>query len=289
MGVSAAPSFPRWCHEGFEVTNHARLVFVTGASSGLGQALALRYYQAGYRLALAARQVAAVEAWAQNNQMTADRFEVYAVDVTLPQSLRAAAEACMASQGLPDVVLACAGMSVGVDTAAAADLTVMRETFLTNNLGTAATFSPFLPMMRQRQSGSLVGLGSVNGIRGFAGHGANCPSKAAMINYLECLRLECKGTGVHVVTICPGYVATRLTAGNEFSMPFLLQPQEFADRAFKAINAGVGYRVIPWQMGVVAKVLRLLPNWVFDAAFAGRKRKPRKNGGANTVEEHPNL
>ena len=266
------------------MTSQARLVFVTGASSGLGQALAFRYYQAGYQLALAARQVASVKAWAQSNQITPDRYEVYSVDVTRPQSLRAAAEQCMAKQGLPDAVLACAGMSVGVDTAEAADLEVMSQTFLTNNLGTAATFSPFLPGMRQRHSGVLVGLASVNGIRGFAGHGANCPSKAAMINYLECLRLECKGTGIQVVTICPGYVATPLTQGNEFSMPFLLQPPEFADRAFKAIKAGASYRVIPWQMGVVAKVLRLLPNWVFDAAFAGRKRKPRKNMGTNASE-----
>ena len=265
-------------------SHHAPLVFVTGASSGLGQALALRYYQAGYRLALAARQVVAVNVWAQSNHLATDRYQIYAVDVTQSQSLRSAAARCLEIQGLPDVVLACAGMSVGVDTADDTDLAVMGQTFLTNNLGTAATFSPFLPMMRKRRSGTLVGLGSVNGIRGFAGHGANCPSKAAMINYLECLRLECKGSGVHVVTICPGYVATPLTAGNQFSMPFLMQPQEFADRAFRAIQAGVSYRVIPWQMGLVAKVLRLLPNWIFDAAFAGRKRKPGKNRGSTTVE-----
>ncbi len=268
------------------MTNPVGLVFVTGASSGLGRALALRYYQAGYQLALAARQAGAVEAWAKNNQMMAERYDIYEVDVTQPQSLRAAATRCMAKQGLPDVVLACAGISVGVDTADEADLAVMHQTFLTNNLGTAATFSPFLPMMRERRSGTLVGLGSVNGIRGFAGHGANCPSKAAMINYLECLRLECKGSGIQVVTICPGYVATPLTAGNEFSMPFLLQPEAFAEQAFRAIGVGVSYRVIPWQMGVVAKLLRLLPNWVFDAAFAGRKRKPRKRVSASRAESN---
>lgn len=268
------------------MTNPAGLVFITGASSGLGQALALRYCQAGYRLALVARQVDRVTVWAQNNQISADRYAVYEADVTQPQSLRAAASRCLEKQGLPDVVLACAGISVGVDTADEADLAVMHRTFLTNNLGTAATFSLFLPLMRERRSGTLVGLGSVNGIRGFAGHGANCPSKAAMINYLECLRLECRGSGIQVVTICPGYVATPLTAGNQFSMPFLLQPDVFAEKAFRAIGAGASYRVIPWQMGVVAKLLRLLPNWAFDAAFAGRKRKPRTSDRAGREDSN---
>lgn len=263
----------------------ARLVFITGASSGLGQALAWRYYQAGYTLALAARQAGTIADWAQSHQMTTARYQIYQVDVTQPESLRIAAQQCLANQGLPDVVVACAGMSVGVDTAEPSDLAVMRQTFLTNNLGTAATFSPFLSKMLERHSGTLVGLASVNGIRGFAGHGANCPSKAAMINYLECLRLECKGTGVQVVTICPGYVATPLTAANTVSMPFLLQPHEFADRAFQAIESGASYRVIPWQMGVVAKALRLMPNRLFDALFAGRKRKPRKTEAITTGEK----
>jgi short-subunit dehydrogenase len=252
-----------------------KLVFVTGASSGIGQALAWQFYQAGYSLALVARRTEEIKTWANARQISADSYKIYSADVANSDSIAAAAAGCMAQQGLPDVVLACAGMSVGVDTEERGDLDVMTQTFLTNNMGTAATFHPFIKAMKQRQSGTLVGLASVNGIRGFAGHGANCPSKAAMISYLECLRLELNGSGIKVVTICPGYVATPLTRNNTASMPFLLQPDVFARRALPVIEAGVGYRVIPWQMGVVAKLLRLLPNWVFDRAFAGRARKPR--------------
>jgi short-subunit dehydrogenase len=120
-----------------------------------------------------------------------------------------------------------------------------------------------------------VGISSVNGIRGFPGHGAYCASKAAVIGYCESLRLEMRGTGVHVVTISPGYIDTPLTHGNRHSMPFLMQPSDFADKALDAIEASVSYRVIPWQMGVVAALLRLLPNAVFDRLFAGRPRKRR--------------
>ena len=252
-----------------------KLAFITGASSGLGQALARRYYLQGFQLALVGRRTAEIEAWLAGQNFEAERCRIYGADVAHADSVIAAGHACMAAQGVPDVVLACAGMSVGVDTAQRTDLTVMAQTFATNNLGTAATFHPFLAAMRARASGTLVGMGSVNAVRGFAGHGANCPSKAAMVNYLECLRLELRESGVKVVTLCPGYVATALTQGNQFSMPFLLQPDEFAQRAWEAIDAQVSYRVIPWQMGVVAKVLRVLPNWAFDKAFSGRARKAR--------------
>ena len=176
------------------------------------------------------------------------------------------------------MVIATAGISVGMDTGVRGDLDVMARVFAVNNIGMAATFHPFLVAMRQRGSGSLVGIGSVNGVRGFPGHGAYCASKAAVISYCESLRGELRDSGVRVVTLCPGYVDTPLTQGNRYGMPFLLTAAAFADKAFKAIEAGVSYRVIPWQMGVVAKLLRLLPNWAFDAVFAKRPRKRRVDG-----------
>jgi short-subunit dehydrogenase len=153
----------------------------------------------------------------------------------------------------------------------------MRDTFAINNTGVAATFHPFLAGMQARGSGALVGLASVAAIRGLPGHGAYCASKAGVVAYCESLRGECRGSGVRVVTIVPGWIATPLTAGNRYKMPFLMQPGDFADRAYRAIEAGASYRVIPWQMGVVAKLLRLLPNPLFDRLFAGRGRKKRRS------------
>ena len=177
--------------------------------------------------------------------------------------------------GLPDVVIASAGISVGVDSADFADLAQLRATFETNNLGMAATFQPFLQPMRARRSGTLVGIASVSGIRGLPGHGGYCASKAAVISYCESLRGECRPFGVKVVTIAPGYIATPLTSRNRYAMPFLMPAPAFAEKAFKTIEAGVSYRVIPWQMGVVAKLLRVLPDALFDRLLAGRARKRR--------------
>lgn len=256
----------------------APLVFITGASSGIGQALALRYYRAGYRLALVARREAELQAWAREQGLDAGRWAVYGADVRDIVSITGAGRACLAAQGLPDVVIANAGISIGIDSAVFEDLEVMRSIYETNNLGLAATFQPFIAAMNARGSGALVGIASVAGIRGLPGHAAYCSSKAAVISYCESLRGECRPSGVKVVTICPGYIDTPLTRQNRYSMPFLMQPADFADRAYEAITAGASYRVIPWQMGVVAKLLRLLPNALFDKLLAGRPRKHRAGG-----------
>ncbi|MDF1486314.1 SDR family oxidoreductase [Ramlibacter sp. H39-3-26] len=253
----------------------APLAFITGASSGIGQALAWRYHQAGWRLALVARRASVVEDWARAHGVAADRCAVYAADVTDTGAIAAAARACIAAQGLPDHVVANAGISIGMDSAEREDLDVMARTLATNVTGMAATFHPFVAPMRARGKGTLVGIASVAGIRGLPGHGAYCASKAAAIAYCESLRGELRDAGVRVVTLCPGYVDTPLTRQNRYGMPFLLRPGDFADRAFAAIAAGASYRVIPWQMGVVAKLLRLLPNPVFDRLLAGRPRKHR--------------
>lgn len=255
------------------------LVFITGASSGIGRALAECYWRMGWRLALVARREAEMKSWVDAHGISADSYQIYGADVSQPDSIIAAGQACIARQGLPDVVIANAGISIGMDTAERTDLDVMARVFATNNLGLAATFHPFVAAMVRRGSGRLVGMGSVAGIRGLPGHGAYCASKAAVLSYCESLRGELRGSGVRVVTICPGYVDTPLTRENRYTMPFLLRPEEFAEKALKVIESGASYRVIPWQMGVAAKLLRLLPNAWFDRLLQGRPRKHRQGQG----------
>jgi short-subunit dehydrogenase len=255
----------------------AKLVFITGASSGIGQALALRFYQAGYSLALIARRPSVLEQWATENTLETSRYCCYGADVSVIDSIVDAGNACIVRQGLPNVVIANAGFSTGVDTLERQDLDVMAQIFATNTVGVAATFHPFLSGMLLRGDGVLVGIGSVHGIRGMPGHGAYCASKAGLISYCESLRGELRASGIKVVTICPGYIDTPLTQLNTYSMPFLMPVTDFAKKAYLAIDTKVSYRVIPWQMGVMAKLLRLLPNWAFDRVFAGRPRKARNH------------
>ena len=251
------------------------LVLITGASSGIGQAMALHYAQQGTRLALVARRSEAMQSWLDAHAIPAENYAIYCADVANTQQMAGVAQACIAQQGLPDVVIANAGISIGVDTSIPEDLAVMARVMTTNVMGVAATFGPFIAPMVARGTGTLAGIGSVAGIRGLPGHGAYCASKAAVISYCESLRGELRASGVKVVTLCPGYIATPLTQNNQYTMPFLMQPEVFAQKAVQAIAVGSSYRVIPWQMGVVAKLLRVLPNALFDRLFAGRPRKPR--------------
>lgn len=251
------------------------LVVITGASSGLGQALAWQYYQSGYALALMARRESEMQQWVRAHGLDAARVRIYAADVARTDSIVAACQRCLAEQGVPEVVIANAGISIGIDSGERGDLDVLAQIFATNNVGLAATFHPFLAAMKARGSGRLVGIASVASVRGLPGHGGYCASKAAVVAYCESLRGELRGTGVRVVTICPGYVDTPMTRKNRYRMPFLMSAEAFARRAIAVIAAGQSYRVIPWQMGLVAAVMRLLPDRVFDWLAAGRPRKRR--------------
>ena len=181
-----------------------RLAFITGASSGIGQALAWRYHQAGWRLALVARRTGEIARWAEAQGLPPDRWHAYGADVSDTDSIVAAGRDCLARQGVPDTVIANAGISIGIDSAVRADLDVLARIYATNNVGLAATFHPFIEPMAARGSGRLAGIASVAGIRGLPGHGGYCSSKAAVISYCESLRGELRSSGVRVVTIAPG-------------------------------------------------------------------------------------
>ena len=141
----------------------AKLVFITGASSGIGQALALAYYEAGFNLALIARRTEEIKSWSNQHDIRPERYKIYSSNVSDIDDIVATGKVCIATQGLPDVVIANAGISVGVDSAIREDLDQLALTFATNNIGLAATFHPFIDGMRQRKSGKLVGIASVAG------------------------------------------------------------------------------------------------------------------------------
>lgn len=255
-------------------------VFITGASSGLGMALAREYATRGALLGLVARRADMLHELA--NSLPGGPHRIYALDVTDHAVLAEAAYDFLKAAGGVDIVIANAGVSAGTLTELAEDLPVFERIVDINLTAMVATFTPFIDaMQRQAQAGGsgcrLVGIASVAGIRGLPGAAAYSASKAAVISYCESLRLEMRRHGIKVVTIAPGYIDTPMTRSNAYPMPFLMPAERFAARAAEAIAAGVSYRVIPWQMGVVARLLRLLPNWLYDLAFSRAPRKARQN------------
>ncbi len=247
-------------------------VFITGASSGIGAGLARFYAARGYQLGLVGRRADALEALV--DALPGDHH-IYALDVTDRKALHRAAQAFKAL-GPVDIVIASAGISVGTVTEALEDFEVFQKIMQTNVMATVSTFEPFIADMKLAGRGALVGISSVAAVRGLPGAGAYSASKAAVRNYCESLRVELHGSGVKVVTLAPGFIRTPMTAQNPYTMPFLMPVDQFARKAVRAIDRGVSYTVIPWQMGWVGRLLRCIPNVLYDHFAAKRERKPRQ-------------
>ncbi len=253
---------------------------ITGASSGIGLALARFYLERGVIVAAIARRSDLLQSLALEfpNQVFP-----YALDVRDAAALQLAARDIISRVGIPNIVIANAGVSVGTLTEYAEDESVFRQVMDINVLGMVQTFQPFLAAMRAATltpgpspgGFTLVGIASVAGFRGLPGAGAYSASKAAAISYLESLRVELRNTGIKVVTICPGYIKTPMTDINPYAMPFILDARVAAARMARVIENGTSFSVVPWQMGIVGWVLKRLPNGLYDRLFVDAPRKPR--------------
>ena len=248
-------------------------IIITGASSGLGKALAKHYASLGSTLGLIARNKTSLESLVNELPDTDSVF--YDIDVRDVESMQSAASDFIQHYGCPDIVIANAGISQGTLTEYAEDSKIFESILATNVTGIVNTFQPFITVMRTQGKGNLVGVSSVASCRGLPGASAYSASKAAANSYLESLRVEMYGSGVSVITICPGYIVTPMTANNPFQMPFIMTAETAAKKIVRIINHKKIFSVIPWQMGIVARILKLLPNFVYDRLFSIMPRKPR--------------
>ena len=251
-----------------------RRIFITGASSGIGEALARHYAGADTEIGLFARRRELLEQLASS---LPGRTAIYAADITDAAAISSAAKDFLARFGAPDLVIANAGISIGTRADEIEDVEKLRRVLEVNVTGLAATLSAFAPSMRAAGRGVLCGIASVAGFRGLPGASAYSASKSAARTWLEALRVELAGSGVSVVTICPGYIDTPMTQVNKYRMPFIISADDAARRFARAIAARKRLAIIPWQMNLLFLVLRTAPGWLFDR-FA--QRAPRKSRDA---------
>ena len=257
-------------------------IFITGASSGIGNALAheyaKRYANTQSTLGLAARRSEHLQQLASELQ---NQYKItcaiYPLDVRDATALEAAAQNFMQQHGTPDIVIANAGVSRGTLTADKTDFKAIQSIFDINVIGLVYTFQPFIAAMKAAGQGQLVGVASVAGIRGIPGSGAYSASKAAVISYCESLRTEMQHFNITVSTIAPGYIRTPMTDLNPYKMPFLMDADVFAHKFANAVEAKVRFKIIPWQMGVVARLMRFIPPVLWDWAMKNAPQKMRMN------------
>lgn len=253
-------------------------IFITGASSGIGNALAHEYAKRFPNnksiIGLVARRSEHLQKLASELQTQYQiTCAVYPLDVRDSAALEAAAQDFITRFGAPDIVIANAGVSRGTLTEHKADTPAFQAIMDINVLGMVHTFQPFIAAMKQAGHGQLVGIASVAGIRGLPGAGAYSASKAAVISYLESLRVEMTRDNIAVTTIAPGYIRSPMTDINSYKMPFLMDVEVFAQKFAHAVESKRRFVVIPWQMGMLARFMRFIPPFLWDFAM---KKAPHK-------------
>jgi len=257
-------------------------IFITGASSGIGLALA-REYASQYAdenlvLCLVGRKFAALEDIARElESLPKTTCVTYALDVRDSAVLQNAASDFMMRYGTPNIVIAAAGVSRGTLTEHEEDIPAFQAIMDINVMGMVHTFSPFITAMKNSTDAQtqLVGIASVAGIRGLPGAGAYSASKSAAISYLESLRIEMQRYGITVTTVAPGYIRTPMTNINAYKMPFLMEADVFAKKCITAIEHQRRFIIIPWQMAWVAKLLRFIPAALWDWLMRNAPHKER--------------
>ncbi len=255
-------------------------VFITGASSGIGEALAHEYAKrhknSNAIIGLASRRSEHLQKLQQSLENNYNiQCAVYPLDVRDHRALAAAAADFMQKHGAPDVVIANAGVSSGTLTEQQQDIAAFQAVMDINVLGLVHTFQPFISAMRDAGKGQLVGIASVAGVRGLPGASAYSASKAAAIAYLESLRVEMLHHNITVTTIAPGYIRTPMTDINTYRMPFLMDADIAAHKFVNAIENKRRFIVIPWQMGWVARLMRFIPPVLWDFLAKNAPHKPR--------------
>jgi len=248
-----------------------KVVLITGASSGIGEALAVELGRRGAAVGLLARREEVLREVAAKVETAGGRAFAVAVDVRDAGEVKAAASKVSEQFGRIDVLIANAGIGE-ITLARDFDIEVVTQILSVNVLGAMNSVAAVLPEMVARGSGQIVGISSLAAYRGMPGSGAYCASKAALSTFFESLRTELRPRNVFVTTIHPGFIDTPMTRGRNQPMPFLLKPDRAAKMMLRAIEARRRTYAFPWQLAVVARIGKWLPAALHDRVFANATR-----------------
>jgi NAD(P)-dependent dehydrogenase (short-subunit alcohol dehydrogenase family) len=248
-----------------------KVVFLTGASSGIGEGLALALAKRGAALGLVARRADLLDDLVSRCTAAGSQSRAFACDVTDSSTLAAAAEAFASEFGHIDVLIANAGVSgVDIETRRYQPEGVERVIDI-NLMGAVNAVHAVLPAMLARGSGHLVAISSLAGIRGLPGSAAYSASKAGMTAFFESVRLDVAHKGIYVTIIQPGFIRTPLTSARASKMPFLMELDDAIPHFLRAIERKKRFAAFPWQLASIVRAARYMPAWLYDR-LAGKAR-----------------
>lgn len=240
-----------------------QVVFITGASSGIGQSLAVELGRRGASLGLLARRAEMLEGIVSEVEKAGGRALALPADVTDAAAVQSAADSLRKRFGKIDVLIANAGVGA---TTHAKDLKAdeVAAVININVLGVVNSVTAVVSQMVEQGSGHLVAISSLAGYRGLPKSGAYCASKAAVSSFFESLRLDLRGTGVDVSIIHPGFIKTALTSGRQADMPYLMELDVATGKILRAIEARKKSYAFPWQLASIVRAAMIFPNSLYD-------------------------
>jgi short-subunit dehydrogenase len=248
-----------------------KVIFLTGASSGIGEALALAMAKRGATLGLVARREELLREVAEKCEQNGGKTRYFAVDVTDAKAVAEAAKSLRNEFGKIDVLIANAGVGGNNSETRNFNHEAVAKVININLLGAVNAVSAVLPSMLENKSGQLVAVSSLAGFRGLPKSAAYSASKAGMTAFFESVRLDVRKSGVAVTIIQPGFIKTPLTSGRENKMPFIMELDDSIPLFLRAIEKRKKFAAFPWQLASLARAGKFSPSWLYDK-IAGRAK-----------------
>ncbi len=244
-----------------------KIIFLTGASSGIGEALAIALAQRGATLGLLARRGELLKEIASKCEKSGGRARCFAVDVTDAEAVAKAAKTLRNEFGKIDVLIANAGIGGNDSETRNLNAEAVAKVININLLGAVNAVSAVLPAMLKNKSGQLVAISSLAGFRGLPKSAAYSASKAGMTAFFESVRLDVQNKGVAVTIIQPGFIKTPLTSGRNNKMPFLMELEDSIPHFINAIERRKKFAAFPWQLATFVRLGKILPAGLYDKVF----------------------
>jgi NAD(P)-dependent dehydrogenase (short-subunit alcohol dehydrogenase family) len=258
-------------HPAMGVEQQGKRILITGASSGIGEALSLAYAKQGAILGLIARRGDLLGELAGRCEEIGGIARSFPLDVTDAAAIQKAAEDFRNEFGWVDILIANAGIGGNNPETRALLPDAVKKVFDINLLGAANSVGAVLPDMLEREKGHLVAISSLAGFRGLPKSAAYSASKAGMTAFFESVRLDVAHKGIDVTIIQPGFIKTPLTAGRHSKMPFLMELEDAIPHFVRAIEKRKRFAAFPWQLATLVRAGRIFPAWIYDRV-AGRAR-----------------
>lgn len=241
-----------------------KVVFITGASSGIGSEVTRQLAKKGATLGLLARRAEMLDALASEVAQNGGVARTLAADVTDETAVRAAAQSLRDEFGQIDILIANAGIGGGAVHAKNLNAEVFAQVMNVNLLGAVHSVAAVLPEMVRRDSGHLIAISSLAAYRGLPKSASYCASKAAMTALFESLRVDLRGSNVAVTTVHPGFIKTPLTSGRDAKMPFLMELDAGAAKIIRIIEQKKRIAAFPFPLSTFVRAGQLFPAWLYD-------------------------